>query len=86
MRTQLDERLQGSRRSRFLLELFGNSLHFPLANIFLELILDSGRAYDVLGDTVNTAKRPVISPKPERSSFPRESARSLTRNSIVPLG
>lgn len=45
LRTELDDRLEGSFRGRFLLELFGNSLHFPLANIFLEFILEGPSRY-----------------------------------------
>lgn len=36
--TQIDNRLHGSRKSRILLELFGNTLLFPVVNIFLELL------------------------------------------------
>lgn len=41
----LDERLQGTRWGHFWRELFGNSIHFPLANIFLELLLRGPRAF-----------------------------------------
>jgi class 3 adenylate cyclase len=36
---QLEERIQGSRSGRFVQELFGNSIHFPLVTIVLELLL-----------------------------------------------
>ncbi|MBF0350047.1 MAG: adenylate/guanylate cyclase domain-containing protein [SAR324 cluster bacterium] len=36
---QLDERLKGSYRSHVVQELLNNSLHFPLANIILEMLL-----------------------------------------------
>ena len=42
---QLEERIQGSRSGRFLQELFGNSIHFPLVNIILELLLQGPRDY-----------------------------------------
>jgi class 3 adenylate cyclase len=42
---QLEERIQGSRRGRFLQELFGNSIHFPLVNIVLELLLQRPGEY-----------------------------------------
>jgi class 3 adenylate cyclase len=41
----LEERIQGSRRGRFLQELFGNSIHFPLVNIVLELLLQGPADY-----------------------------------------
>lgn len=42
---QLEERIQGSRSARFLQELFGNSIHFPLVNIVLELLLKGPKEY-----------------------------------------
>ena len=41
----VDARLAGTHRSRFLLELFGNSAHFPIANILLEMLLEGPGAY-----------------------------------------
>lgn len=41
----LDAAIEGSPRSRFLLELFGNSAIFPIANILLELFLEGGAGY-----------------------------------------
>ena len=43
--TSLDTALEGSRRERFLLELFGNSAIFPIANILFELLLVGPGAY-----------------------------------------
>jgi class 3 adenylate cyclase len=42
---QLEERIQGSRRGRFLQELFSNSIHFPLVNIVLELLVQGPADY-----------------------------------------
>lgn len=42
---RLEERIQGSRSGSFLQELFGNSIHFPLVNIVLELLLKGPRDY-----------------------------------------
>lgn len=42
---RLEERIQGNRSGRFLQELFGNSIHFPLVNIVLELLLKGPRDY-----------------------------------------
>ncbi|MEN8168367.1 MAG: adenylate/guanylate cyclase domain-containing protein [Pseudomonadota bacterium] len=42
---RLEERIQGSRSGNFLQELFGNSIHFPLVNIVLELLLKGSRDY-----------------------------------------
>jgi class 3 adenylate cyclase len=42
---QLEERIQGNRSMRFLQELFGNSIHFPLVNIILELLLKGVYGY-----------------------------------------
>ena len=41
----LDAAIDGSRRERFFLELFGNSAVFPIANILFELLLVGGPAY-----------------------------------------
>jgi hypothetical protein len=41
----LDAAIDGSRRERFLIELFGNSAIFPLANILLELFQQGVPAY-----------------------------------------
>jgi hypothetical protein len=41
----LDTAIEGSRRSRFLLELFGNSAIFPIANVLLEFFLEGGPGY-----------------------------------------
>src|SRR3989338_2652951 len=44
-RLSVDARLAGTARSRFLRELFGNSAHFPIANVMLELLVEGPRAY-----------------------------------------
>ena len=44
MAANLDSAIEGSPRTRFFLELFGNSAVFPIANALLELLLD-GRGY-----------------------------------------
>lgn len=41
----LESRLRGTRRGYIVEELFTNSLHFPLANIFLELLLEGSGGY-----------------------------------------
>jgi adenylate cyclase len=41
----LDTRIAGSFRTRFWLELFGNSAHFPIANTLLELLVAGAGAY-----------------------------------------
>ncbi len=41
----LDTRLRGSFRTRYLLELLGNSAQFPIANILLELLLEGPLHY-----------------------------------------
>ena len=46
----LDTAIEGSRRSRFLLELFGNSAIFPIANVLLEFFLEGGPGYFVEPD------------------------------------
>ena len=38
--TPLEQRLSGSRRGRFVLELFKNSAQFPIANILLEMLME----------------------------------------------
>mgnify|MGYP001601606665 FL=1 len=38
--TPLEHRLTGSRRGRFVLELFKNSAQFPIANILLEMLME----------------------------------------------
>lgn len=40
-----ETRLSGTPRTRFLLELFGNSLQFPIANILLEMLLEGPAEY-----------------------------------------
>jgi adenylate cyclase len=40
----LETRLQGTFATRFVLELFGNTLHFPIANVLFELLVE-GVAY-----------------------------------------
>lgn len=42
---RLDTAIEGSARTRFFLELFGNSAIFPIANAVLELLLEGGFAY-----------------------------------------
>ncbi|MGE5098342.1 MAG: adenylate/guanylate cyclase domain-containing protein [Betaproteobacteria bacterium] len=42
---RLDTAIEGSPRTRFFLELFGNSAIFPIANAVLELLLEDGFAY-----------------------------------------
>ena len=44
-RPSLDAAIEGSRRERFLMELFGNSAIFPLADILLEVFQQGARAY-----------------------------------------
>ena len=41
----LDSAIEGSSRTRFFLELFGNSAIFPIANAILELLLEEGYGY-----------------------------------------
>ncbi len=41
----LQARLSGTPRTRFLLELFGNSAQFPIANILLEMLLEGPAKY-----------------------------------------
>ena len=41
----LDTAIEGSRRERFAVELFGNSAIFPIANILLEFFLEGGPGY-----------------------------------------
>jgi len=41
----LETRITGTRRIRFLQELFGNSAHFPIAIILLELLLEGPSEY-----------------------------------------
>lgn len=41
----LDAAIEGSRRERFFLELFGNSAIFPIANMLFEFFLLGGAAY-----------------------------------------
>jgi len=43
--SRLEARLSGSPRTRFLLEFFGNSAQFPIANSLLELLQDGPAAY-----------------------------------------
>ncbi len=43
--SSLQSRLNGSPTTRFLRELFGNSLHFPIANIVLEMLAGGPGAY-----------------------------------------
>ena len=43
--TPVEVRLAGTPRSRFLLELFGNSAHFPIANVILEMLLEGPAQY-----------------------------------------
>jgi adenylate cyclase len=45
MAAKLDSAIEGSRRTRFFLELFGNSAIFPIANSILELLLEDGFGY-----------------------------------------
>ncbi len=46
----LESRLGGTPRDRLWKELFGNALHFPLANILLELLLRDASAYLIKPD------------------------------------
>jgi hypothetical protein len=41
----LETRLAGTPRSRFLQELFGNSAHFPIANVLLETLVEGPLNY-----------------------------------------
>lgn len=41
----IEQRMEGSRGSRFFQEFFGNSAQFPIANFLLELLLEGPRAY-----------------------------------------
>lgn len=41
----VETRIAGSRRTRYLQELFGNSAHFPIAIILLELLLEGPSEY-----------------------------------------
>ena len=45
MSDDVEERLRGSRRGHVLQEFFDNSAHFPLANIFLELLVEGPADY-----------------------------------------
>ncbi len=45
MTSPLETRIEGSFFTRFWLELFGNSAHFPIANILLELLMENPQAY-----------------------------------------
>lgn len=46
----LQARLSGTPRTRYLLELFGNSAQFPIANILLEMLLESPAKYLLAAD------------------------------------
>lgn len=46
----LDARLTGSARGRFLLEFFGNSAHFPIANLIYELLREGPEEYVRVAD------------------------------------
>ncbi len=48
MLSELEIRLKGSPSSHIIEELFTNSIHFPLANIILELLLVSGNPFSYL--------------------------------------
>ncbi len=48
--SSVETRLAGTPAMRFFQELFGNSLHFPIANILLELLVEGPRGYVVLPD------------------------------------
>lgn len=41
----IESRFSGTPRTRFFLELFGNSAQFPIANVLLEMLLGGPRAY-----------------------------------------
>jgi class 3 adenylate cyclase len=41
----VETRLAGTARSRFLLEFFANSAHFPIANVILEMLLEGPAKY-----------------------------------------
>ncbi len=41
----IEARLAGTPAMRFFQELFGNSLHFPIANILLEMLVEGPRTY-----------------------------------------
>ena len=41
----IEQRLRGTRRGHVVQELFANSAHFPLANIFLELLVEGPSRY-----------------------------------------
>ncbi|MFQ3682034.1 adenylate/guanylate cyclase domain-containing protein [Roseiflexus sp.] len=41
----LESRITGSFSTRFLLELFGNSIHFPVANVLFELLVEEPLDY-----------------------------------------
>jgi adenylate cyclase len=49
MHNTLERRLQGSRMGYMVAELFTNSIHFPLANIILELLLRGGQPLQYFG-------------------------------------
>jgi class 3 adenylate cyclase len=46
----LQARLSGTPRTRYLLELFGNSAQFPIANILLEMLLEGPGKYLLAAD------------------------------------
>ena len=40
MKLELEKRLQGTRKGAVIQELFMNSIHFPLANVIFELLME----------------------------------------------
>ncbi|MBU2512745.1 adenylate/guanylate cyclase domain-containing protein [bacterium] len=42
---EIEQRLKGTRKRAVFQELFMNSIHFPLANVFLELLIEGPRNY-----------------------------------------
>ena len=41
----VETRFTGTPRTRFFQELFGNSLHFPITNVLLEVLLEGWQNY-----------------------------------------
>ncbi len=48
--SSLEARLAGTPAMRFFQELFGNSLHFPIVNILLEMLVEGPRNYVFMAD------------------------------------
>ncbi len=80
----LDDRLQGNSIHRWMQDLFTNTLHFPIANIFLELLSTGSRNYLSEPDIYILLSACIVQSYVLAGPLPSLRARPLPGNLVAP--